>query len=83
MSAISVLGDPVETYKFGAVYWMTGFGCSLAFPLVAHVFAPYYHKLKIISAYEVGTHVFHVFLLQLVVKLSVVVCYCDMTQFLI
>ena len=29
-------------------------GCSIALPIVAHVFAPVYHGLKLSSVYEVG-----------------------------
>ena len=54
MSAISFLADPVEAYTVGVIYWILGIGHALGIPFVAHFFAPYFHKLKLVSAYEVN-----------------------------
>ena len=52
-SAISFLGDPVEVYYQGLMYWIIGIGYCVALPLVAHFFAPMFHKMKVVSANEV------------------------------
>ena len=56
MSAISFIGDPVETYKYGVVYWIIAVGYCLSLPLVAHVFAPVFYKSQVTSAYQVYLH---------------------------
>ena len=53
LSAISFLGDPVEVYYHGAIYWLIGLGYCLAVPPVAEYFAIKYHDMKLFSAYEV------------------------------
>ena len=53
MSSISLLGSPVECYTYGFVYMAIVLGDQLAIPPIAIWFAPYYNRLRIISAYEV------------------------------
>ncbi len=53
MSAISILGNPVELYYFGVVYWVLTLGNILALPIVAHFVAPVFYKLKVVSANQV------------------------------
>ena len=53
-SAITFLSDPVEVYYHGAVYTVLGLGYGAGLLPVAHFFAPYFHKLNIVSCYEVG-----------------------------
>lgn len=52
VSAISFLGDPVETYTYGSIYIFLGIGYVLACPIVAYFFAPRFHDLGLISIYE-------------------------------
>ena len=54
LSAISFLGDPVEVYQQGSIYWIIGIGYCLGLPLVAELFGPKYHDLKLISIFEVS-----------------------------
>ncbi|ELU18422.1 hypothetical protein CAPTEDRAFT_136710, partial [Capitella teleta] len=51
-SAISFLGDPVQVYYYGTIYWLFGVGYCLAIPPAAHFFAPKLHRMKLISANE-------------------------------
>ncbi|XP_050399603.1 sodium-coupled monocarboxylate transporter 1 [Patella vulgata] len=52
LSAISVLGAPVEIYVFGASFWVNALSYFISVPITAHVFIPLFFKLKITSAYE-------------------------------
>ncbi len=52
-SAISFLSDPVEVYYQGLMYWIIGIGYCVALPLVAHFFAPMFHRMRVVSANEV------------------------------
>ncbi len=52
-SAGSFLGNPVELYYFGVAVWSSTLGIVLALPVVAHVVAPVYHQMKVVSANEV------------------------------
>lgn len=53
MSAVTVLGAPVEVYRFGGVYCMFAFTYLLVVVLSAEVFLPVFYKLGITSTYEV------------------------------
>lgn len=53
-SAISILGFSQEMYKFGTMYWLIGFSYFFTQTLAAEVYVPFYHRLNITSAYEVG-----------------------------
>ncbi len=55
-SSISFLANPVELYYVGVVYWATALGYSLAMVAVAHVMAPVFHKMKVVSANEVRSY---------------------------
>ena len=55
LSAISFLGDPVEVYFYGLIYWLMGVGFALALPVVAAVFVPRFHSMQLTSLYEVLT----------------------------
>ncbi len=37
----------------GAIYWFLGVGYVLALPFVAEFFAPVFHRLRLVSAYEI------------------------------
>ncbi len=52
-SAIAFLGDPVEVYYQGLMYWAIGLGYCLGLPIVAHFFAPMFHKMRVVSVNEV------------------------------
>lgn len=53
-SAISILGFSQEMYKFGTMYWLIGFSYFLTQTIAAQIYVPFYHDLKITSAYEVN-----------------------------
>ena len=52
-SAISVLGFAQEMYLYGTMYWLIGASYFITQPFAAHVYVPFFHRLKITSAYEV------------------------------
>ena len=54
ISSISFLGDPVESYSYGFIYMLLPLGYILALPVIAFFVAPTFHKLNIISAFEVN-----------------------------
>jgi len=53
ISASTLLGVPAEIYTQGTMYWMTAWGVMLTPILGATVFGPFFHRLKILSAFEV------------------------------
>jgi hypothetical protein len=54
LSAVSFIGDPVEVYHYGVVYWIIGIGYCIGLPAVAHVFAPVYFRMRLTSVFEVN-----------------------------
>lgn len=52
-SAISVLGFAQEMYLYGTMYWLIGASYFITQPFAAHVYVPFFHRLRITSAYEV------------------------------
>ena len=54
-SAISFIGDPIEVYYHGSIYWATGIGYVLGCVPVAMYFAPTFHRMNIVSCFEVST----------------------------
>ena len=53
MSAISFLGDPVVVYRYGFIYMMLVVSYVVAVIPVGIWFAPKFHRMNIVSAYEV------------------------------
>ena len=53
MSAITVLGVPTEMYVFGSQYYMVAFSGILTYPVTCYLFLPFFHKLRLNSAYQV------------------------------
>ncbi len=54
LSSISLMGNPVELYYFGIVFWLFTFGEVLALPIAAHFLIPVFHKMKVVSVNEVS-----------------------------
>ena len=54
MSAITVLGTPTEMYNNNTSYWIAGLAMIPTVITTNHVFLPFFHKLSLTSAYEVG-----------------------------
>jgi Na+/proline symporter len=52
-SAVSLLGYAHEMYRFGSQYWLYGLSYFITQPFSAHVYLPFFHRLKLTSAYEV------------------------------
>lgn len=59
MSAITVLGVPTEMYVFGSQYWLVALSGLLTYPVTCYVFLPFFHNMKLTSAYEVRNRVRH------------------------
>ena len=53
-TTVPLLAGPVEVYNYGIAYWGLLPGSMLAFFVVAHVFAPIFHKFQLVSTYEVS-----------------------------
>lgn len=51
-SAISILGFSQEMYLYGSMYWLIGVSYFFTQPFAALVYVPFFHNLKITSAYE-------------------------------
>ena len=58
MSAISILGIPAEIYLHGIMYVAIILAYSIAFPVAAHIFVPFFHRQNLTSAYEVNWKVY-------------------------
>ena len=54
MSAITLLGTPVEMYQYSTVYVYIGIGYFLVMAAAAHIYIPIFFRLKITSSFEVG-----------------------------
>jgi sodium-coupled monocarboxylate transporter 8/12 len=54
ISAITLLGTPVEVYKNNTMYWLISVGFIITATLSAHVFIPVFYNLGITSVFEVG-----------------------------
>lgn len=52
VSSIAFLGDPVEVYYYGGIYWLLGIGISAGLPIIAHYFAPILYRMRLTSVYE-------------------------------
>ena len=55
MSAIFVLGVPAEAYLNSTEYWLIGLGYIPAEIITCLLIMPVFYKLKLTSAYQVGT----------------------------
>ena len=53
-SAIAFLGEPVEVYYYGGIYLFIGIGYLVGLVPVAIYFAPMFHKLQLVSCFEVS-----------------------------
>lgn len=53
MSAITLMGNPAEIYKYGTQFVMIGLSYSLVMPAAAHLYIPIFYKLNLTSVYEV------------------------------
>lgn len=53
MSAITVLGTPVEVYQYGAIFILICFAYVLMVVVSAEIFLPIFYRLGITSTYEV------------------------------
>lgn len=51
-SAISILGFSQEMYLYGSMYWLIGFSYFITQPIAALIYVPFFHNLKLTSAYE-------------------------------
>ena len=53
IAAGTSLGTPAEIYIQGTMYWMTVWGAMLTPIFGAVIFGPFFHRMKILSAFEV------------------------------
>jgi hypothetical protein len=59
-SAVSILGFALEMYRFGSMYLLIGMSYFITQPFAAAVYVPFFHRLKITSAYEVKTQFYKI-----------------------
>lgn len=52
-SASTLLGTPAEVYLRGTQYWMSVWGAMLAPVAGAYLFGPMFHKMQVVSVFEV------------------------------
>ncbi|XP_025115732.1 sodium-dependent multivitamin transporter-like isoform X2 [Pomacea canaliculata] len=52
LSAVSVLGTPLEVYLNGASFALFTLSFFISVPLTAHVFIPFFYQLKVATVYE-------------------------------
>lgn len=52
MSAITVLGTPVEVYKYGAIFILICFSYAFMVALSSEIFLPIFYRLGVTSTYE-------------------------------
>ncbi|VDN98622.1 unnamed protein product [Rodentolepis nana] len=52
LSAVALMGNNSEFYRFGTEFWCIVFGYCIAFPLSAEIYAPVFYKLQLISGHE-------------------------------
>ncbi|XP_073803058.1 sodium-coupled monocarboxylate transporter 1 isoform X1 [Danio rerio] len=52
MSAITVLGTPVEVYKYGAIFILICFAYAFMVALSSEIFLPVFYRLGVTSTYE-------------------------------
>ena len=54
LSALTLLGNPVEVYNFDTMFWWMVLGTLLAVAASAHVFIPFFFRLRITTVFEVS-----------------------------
>ena len=54
-SSSTLLGTPAEVYLRGSMYWMSVWGAMVAPFLGAYLFGPFFHKMNLVSVFEVST----------------------------
>ena len=54
LSALTLLGNPVEVYNFNTMFWWLTLGTFFAVAAAAHVFMPFFFRLRITTVFEVA-----------------------------
>ncbi|GAB6023076.1 Sodium-coupled monocarboxylate transporter 1 [Chamberlinius hualienensis] len=81
LSAITLLGTPVEIYQHGTQYFMIFVGYCFVIPITAYLYMPVFYNLEITSAYEYLERRFNhivrkcgsgVYIFQMVIYLAIV-----------
>ncbi|KAK7113233.1 sodium-coupled monocarboxylate transporter 1-like [Littorina saxatilis] len=52
LSALSLLGNPVEIYNFNTMFWYLVLALLLAVAACAHIFVPFFYRLKVTTVFE-------------------------------
>ena len=53
LSALTILGVPVEVYNFNTMFWWQSLGIVMAVAAAAHVFVPFFYRLRVTTVFEV------------------------------
>lgn len=59
ITAIELLGNPSEMYKFGTQFWTICFAILLVIPITTKFYLPIFMNLKLTSTFEVHTFLFY------------------------
>jgi len=51
-SAIGYMAFPAGSYKYGIIMLWMAMAIPISYPVVVYIFIPFYHKLKVVTAYE-------------------------------
>lgn len=62
LSAITVLGTPVEVYQYGAIFILICFAYVLMVVVSSEIFLPIFYRLGITSTYEVRCQHIYLFI---------------------
>ncbi|KAK7501544.1 hypothetical protein BaRGS_00007348 [Batillaria attramentaria] len=52
LSAVSLLGNPVEVYNFNTMFWYLAVALLLAVSASAQIFIPFFYKLRVTTVFE-------------------------------
>ncbi|KAM7539460.1 hypothetical protein Aperf_G00000047305 [Anoplocephala perfoliata] len=51
-SAVALMGNNSEMYRYGIEFWCIVFGYSIAFPVAAEIYTPVFYNLNVVSGHE-------------------------------
>lgn len=70
MTAIELLGNPAEMYKFGTQFWTIVFAFLFVTPITTQFYLPVFMKLRLTSSFEVSNITIKFFNVSIFMKIS-------------
>ncbi|VDL95750.1 unnamed protein product [Schistocephalus solidus] len=75
LSAVALMGNNAEVYRYGIEFWLLILGYIIAFPVAAEVYTPVFYNLGLTSAHEGGIKaVVWTDLIQVTIMLGGLIC---------